>query len=121
MKKNNYSPTLNNFVDEKSIAKVYKRKYPEWQEANKVSLKRKIFESNQENGEKTNFFESNAYKVLFKLILWFIILTLCAAAFFGYAQICPIDEATDALLQTLHTLFVIFIVIAILLILPFDM
>ena len=113
MNKKNYSPTLNSFINEKTIAKVYKRKYPDQKERKKVSLKRRIFERNQDDSVKTNFFESNAYKVLFKLILWFIILTLCAAAFFGYAQICPIDEATDALLQTLHTLFVIFIAIAI--------
>ena len=58
-------------------------------------------------------FESKAYQIIYKAVIWFVILTLCATIFFWYAQICPIDEATDQLLKTLHTLYVIFIVISI--------
>ena len=57
-------------------------------------------------------FESKAYQIIYKVVLWFIILTLFATAFFGYAQICPIDEATDQLIKTLHALFVISLVIS---------
>jgi len=58
-------------------------------------------------------YESKLYLVLRKIALWFIAISISYTLFFGYATVCPIDEATDGLIKNIHTMFHIGIALSI--------